>query len=478
MRALGKGYSTFESAAALPTFQEWLSSLQKISKVYRKYGSFLPSQLELLKNIHSGITSSQANVLAFGAPPSSGKTHVIALCASYLQDFGFDCCVVTPNTELVNDFKEELNNVDSNSKPQVLSIGSYLRRKSEFNIAFIDEAHNLRSGLELSPLVVRTVRIAKGSPAYHTILEVIHGGQSSLTRELDPETSHDLLVELVSDPRLRHLRSILRALTEWRVFMIETDLGLEIKFLSANPAKRSLIPNGKLLLFSATPLDGQELEFYCNIDKDSVSYYGDLSLSFVPKTNVNYLFSSCDSENEKVRVVSTILKLVRIPVLILINNHAECIKWTKGLQREFGSRVVSVCSHLQYHGRIGQYDRFAKSPRGILVSSSSVYWEGINIRNLRMVIIPNPPYPQPTLLEVASGKHTRFGAIARRRLIQGAGRVGRSQDMSGLCLLLFKPAGLGGQFKPTTVARLKTVASDLNPSRKKRVLFLRWRRCA
>lgn len=403
-------------------------------------------------------------MLAFGAPPSSGKTHAIALCATYLQDHGFECCVVTPNTELVNDFKKELNSVESSSKPQVLSIGSYLRRKNEFNIVFIDEAHNLRSGLELSPQVVRTIRIDKGSTAYYAVSRLIHGGQGSLTRELDTETAHDVLSELLLDPRFNYLRSILRTLTEWRVFLIETDLGLDIKFLSANPAKRSLVPNGKLLLFSATPLDGQELEFYCNIDKDSFRYYGDMNASFVPKANVNYLFNACGSDKEKTSVVSTVLRTTKTSALILINNHEQCVKWTRRLQRDFGSRIIAVCSHLQYSGRMGQYDRFVRSSLGILVTSSSVYWEGINIKNLRMVIIPNPPYPQPTLLEVASGIHTRFGFIARRRLIQGAGRVGRSPGLSGVCLLLFKPTGLRGQFKPTTVTNLRMVVSKLNPN--------------
>ncbi len=444
MQTFAKGRSTSETAQLiLPAFADWVIDLQKISKVFRYYGSFLPSQLSLLRNVHSGINSTESPVLVFGAPPSSGKTHVIALCASYFESKGFSSCVVTPNTELIRDFQRELRRVEISAKPQVLNIGAYVRRKDDFRICLVDEAHNLRSALEMSPEVVTTVRIdSKASfyPNVRGVLEQTH----SLQRELSPEDAHDLVVRLVDHIHSNPLKRILGSLTMWRVFVVESDFGLEVKFLAADPTKRNLLPRNRLLLFSATPLDRTELEFYCNIPHNSVVEY-QAPREEAGKANVRYRFVPCATYDEKLAVAMTILGSFKEPVLILINNNKECNRWSLSLSKTFKSRLVSVCSHLPYSERLTRYERFIRLKTGILVTSSSAYWEGINIKNLKMVVIPDRPYPKPTLLEIAS-KGTNFETVSKRRLIQGVGRVGRSPNTVSMCILLFKPRGMTGIF--------------------------------
>jgi len=158
----------------------------------------------------------------------------------------------------------------------------------------------------------------------------------------------------------------------------------------------------------------------------------------------------------------TVLSSLKKPALILINNNKECNRWSLSLSKRFKTRLVSVCSHLPYSERLTRYERFIRLKTGILVTSSSAYWEGINIRNLRMVVIPDRPYPQPTLLEISS-KGTNFETVSKRRLIQGVGRVGRNPNTAGLCILLFKPRGLPRIFGLATKESLgQEVASMKN----------------
>jgi len=106
-------------------------------------------------------------VVVFTAPPCSGKTHVIALCAAYLHSHGVSTCIVTPNNEL-RLFANELSRLDcpSTASLPVLNIGSYLMRRHQFEYVFIDEAHNIRSAVELDPYVVRTIHLETGEPVF------------------------------------------------------------------------------------------------------------------------------------------------------------------------------------------------------------------------------------------------------------------------------------------------------------------------
>ena len=322
----------------------------------------------------------------------------------------------------------------------------------------------------MCPEIVKTIHIARESSLYKILLHRIE--QTGLiAKELNTESAHDTLTTLRKYGDFSGLAKILGTLTEWRTFLFQTEQGLDIKFLSTNPQRRDLIPKKRLLLFSATPLDEKELQFYCNINPASTRVFSKITHSNEHMTNVDYLFVDCATELEKTRLVSSALTGLKITTLLLLNNNKECLKWSRVLSHQHERRVITIRSHVSYSTRVQQYQKFAGSKNGILVTSSSVFWEGINISGLRIVIIPNPPYPQPTLLEVASGVHPPYEAVVRRRLTQGAGRVGREPNLPCVSVLLFKPRGMA--FDGVTGEAMTQALQNLLPSAKEIVKYVR-----
>ena len=90
-------FSTFSTC----DFKKWLTELEQYSRKYQKFGSLMPPQVQLLEQVFNNLISPKYKVVSFTAPPASGKTHVIALCAAYLYKNGFATCIVTPNGELI-----------------------------------------------------------------------------------------------------------------------------------------------------------------------------------------------------------------------------------------------------------------------------------------------------------------------------------------------------------------------------------------
>ena len=464
MKKSGNESSSYKlSTIRLPPFRSWLQALQVYSKKCQKHGSFLHSQKELLKQIHYAITRPEFKVVTFTAPPASGKTHVIALCASYFHDHDISTCIVTPNNELRFEFQKELAEVNCRSEesPPVINVGAYVKKRHDYEFAFIDEAHNLRSAIELDRDIVKSIHLEKGEPLYEAIVSSLEKGEGYTTKELSAESAHDILEGMIESKYKSSVTQILKTLSQWRGFCIVCDTTCDLKFLLADPDRRGLVPKGKLFLFSATLLDPKELQFYCNIPNEMVQNIGDSQNDFVPKKNVAYRYISCNSNGEKKNLVVFLLKNTRLRTLILVNSNSMCLKWDKALSRKLGNRVMTIGSGLHYTERLNVYRKFVCHPNPILLTSSNVYWEGISIKDLRLLIIPNPPFPQPSLLEIAEGKHTQYSKIAKRRLIQGMGRVGRSPQENGICLLLFRSRNLASHIKATTKYKAIHLITDL-----------------
>ena len=83
--------------------QAWLAKLVGFSK----YGSLLPVQVALLKQIFYSFREATKRVTLLVAPPASGKTHVICLLASYLNSLSRTVALVVPNDYLKVQFEEE-----------------------------------------------------------------------------------------------------------------------------------------------------------------------------------------------------------------------------------------------------------------------------------------------------------------------------------------------------------------------------------
>jgi Rad3-related DNA helicase len=465
METLGKEFSTYEKVSIrIPSFNKWLQDLQTHSNKCKKYGSFLPSQRQLLKQVHQAIADSDYRVVTFTAPPASGKTHIITLCAAYLHSRGVSTCIVTPNNELKLEFKNELQEVNYKFRETlpVMNVGAFIRKRQAFDYALVDEAHNLRSAVELDENVVRSIHLEAEDPVYHEVLSHLRNERACVTAELSAESAHDIIERIKGSESRRIATQILRTLSQWRSFCILSDTTCDLKFLSANPERRTLLPKGRLFLFSATLLDADELSFYCNISINDIRKVGKTISDFVPKKNVIYSFVTCKTRQEKKDFAKSVLRNFKFPTAILVNNNAACLEWSRALSSRLKDRVVTISSGLNYTERLKIYKKFISQADGILLTSSSAYWEGVSIRNLRLLIIPEPPFPQPTLLEIAERKHTQYHRIAKRRLIQGIGRIGRSPKDSGMCLLLFRPHGLIGYIKEVTKEQAKNLIADLN----------------
>ena len=342
-----------------------------------------------------------------------------------------------------------------------MTIGRYAAKRNEFQLALVDEAHNLQSAIELDSSIVRVVHIPSNSEEFDIVVSLLPRGNHNSTQELNPTLAHDILEALQNfSPRQISFKRILNNLSSWRIFGVTSDSGYDLKFLAADPERRSLMPKGKLLLFSATPLDKEELDFYCSIKIESVEIFGDSAVGFLPKPNVAYCYVEAESDDEKKAFATSILRQSGRPTLILMNNNSTCLDWGSYLEREFPDRIFTIRSHLSYSARLKGYLQFQQLANPILVTSSSVYWEGINIKDLRILIVPNPPFPHPNLLEIASNKHAQNKKITSRRLIQGAGRVGRGGQGRALCLFLFKPGGLEKYCKPVSADDIRTLIDN------------------
>jgi Rad3-related DNA helicase len=123
---------------------------------------------------------------------------------------------------------------------------------------------------------------------------------------------------------------------------------------------------------------------------------------------------------------------------VLLNNSRQAEEYCSILkQAGLRNRISYVPTGTRPVKRVARYRDFLDRPNGILITASSVYWEGINIPNLRFLAIPNQPYPRPTLLDIESGRRFSEERTVKQRLIQGMGRIGRQKDQPSLGVLMF-----------------------------------------
>jgi hypothetical protein len=221
----------------VPDYEQWISTLRGMSKICKQFGDFLPAQHKLLKEIYSSLTVNNEKVVSFTAPPASGKTHVIVLSAVYLSLQGYKTCIVTPNGELSVDFKDELKQVTiENTAVPILSILAYKKIKDNYDYALMDEAHNLRSALELDHKLLKSFHFTEGD-GFYEILVPQTVAKKYYTKELNIETSSDLLRKLSQTEHSVTAKQLLRTLTQWHGYCVSYGDTCILSFLQANPQK-------------------------------------------------------------------------------------------------------------------------------------------------------------------------------------------------------------------------------------------------
>ena len=174
----------------------WLTNAERVSKVHKKFGSFLPEQKELFKKIYSVVYNNSKIVSTLMAPTGTGKTHVICVVAKILQDTDNSVAIVTPSNYLKEEFVESKKDVlGVMDKIKIMNLAEYASCKDVFDYVLIDEAHNLKSFIELDNKVVRNIPIKKNTNIYDDLIDQIPPGKPFVARQIPHLKAKEFLEE-------------------------------------------------------------------------------------------------------------------------------------------------------------------------------------------------------------------------------------------------------------------------------------------
>jgi hypothetical protein len=437
MKTSSNALSMYRCNLARIGFDSWRKRLTDNSKIVAKGGELLPRQLSLLEGIFRYFASDKRSILSLSAPPASGKTHVTCLVSTDLANCGVMTAVVVPSSELRRDFINGYRNVSSppESGLSLLTMQAFLRERESYEVALLDEAHNIRSSFELNREIYRVLDISDLSPLVHGIVH--DNRQRFLTRVIDGEGKEALLRIVYTARRYKWLRDIYRSRSKW-IVTISSSTGMQLHFLVADPNRRLVTAKSSTILMSATPLDDDELEFYCGINPRDVSRLR-LQSDTASRSRCRYFAPRDKIEGGfAVTLTKELLARRQARTLILVNRPTTFRKWLQRLRGStLRSRVIGIVGGEGEGSRSRKFAEFMSRQDSILLTNSSVFWEGINITQLRLLIIAEPPNPRPNLIDVYNGRSMMFAHIMRKRMTQGMGRIGRVPEEDGTCVILF-----------------------------------------
>jgi len=427
--------------------EEWFSRLENLSILFQRHGSFLPEQRDLLERVYEKLTKSKKSVWVFAAPPASGKTHAICLLARILHEADQRTAIVVPNDYLKEEFQEArsevlggLPNVD------ILNISEYLKTKKQYDFLLADEAHNLKSFLELDASVVRSIDITKEDYLYQELASrYLPPKREFVAQQLSFPSAKNLLDSLNQVSRFRRrLRPVTKNPTFWSCFIyIWKDPGqCNLKFVRADSVCRLKLPNKHLLMFSASPLSNKELNFYCGIPMSTIERASPVKSTAKWREKQILYISVADklSLDTKIDLIMSLIQESKTRTLLLFNRFSSCKNAFIKLRKNF--KNIFMIPHQSAH-RLDIYKDFLSCPIGVLLTSSTVFWEGITIKGLRFLIIVEPPFPRPRLMELVKRKVINGQLDVARRLQQGLRRIGRKKGEWGVGVTLFDINTLG-----------------------------------
>lgn len=419
---------------------QWMTNAKELSKVFKKYGDFLPEQKELLKRIHGGSFNNSKQVSTFMSPTGTGKTHAICIAAKILQDTDNSIAIVTPSNYLKQEFidakKEVFGIMD---KVEIMNLAEYTSSDKIFDYVLIDEAHNLKSFIELDNKMVKNIAIKLGTDIYEDLIDQIPPSKSFIAKQISHLNAKEFLkkMQYVSEIKTQ-VKEILNDATAWKTFVYVGRNYPEnyIRFIKSEGQTDFKKAKKQLMLFSATNLSDNELSFYCGINKNEVLRTEPVKrVTKIDKSQREYLGLKEEiSDSSKVEFVKTIIEKVKTRTLVLFANSYSCNKFYSQVKNN--SRIFCIPNEFDHNRE--KFEKFLKKEDGILFTSSSIFWEGITIKNLKLLIIMDPPFPHPNLLDLSTGNSTNGTKIVKSRLEQGAGRIGRRKGERGVGVFLFK----------------------------------------
>jgi Rad3-related DNA helicase len=413
---------------------DWIN---KVSS-YSAYANLMPEQTQLLTNLYALLNSRKRVVIA-SAPPASGKTHLISIVAMSLSQSGkHSVAIVTPTNHLKNEFRREAQNVKG-AMPSIdiVTISEYLKINRVYDYVLIDESHNLKSFVELSPDIVKTIVIGPNDPGYWDLQDAYLNGKKKFcaTRVSYGWVSGFLrTLNASSNRRFAHIESP----TSWMYFVYVWQYPQHclVKAVDVSKLTGWPLPKVKLILLSATPLSDEEMSYYCGIRSSSTERAPIIRTddSWKDKQTLYLTVEDDLSDDQKIAFTRDTLNTTKLRTLVLLNSARKCLSYSDQIQ---GDRFFSIPA--EDENREDVFEDFLKFEDGVLMTASTLFWEGVTIRGLKLLIIPNPPYPRPHLFELLKKEATNGSLEVGRRLRQGIGRVSRQKGDWGVCVLLFNP---------------------------------------
>jgi len=419
----------------------WIAKYANLSENYSKFGDFLDVQKKLLKSIDNSFNNNKPMAI-FVAPPASGKTHIICVLAEYLQP-NHSVAIITPSNYLKQEFLKERENIKGRLKNvDFLNLSEYLKTEKKYDYALIDEAHNLKSIIELDPNLVKTISFSRDQQLYDELLEFLPTDKSFIAKQISFTSSKEFLNKLKFLKSNKNFKEIFTSPTSWKTFVFvgknyEVN---HIKFLNSDLSPYVKLPRKKLLLFSATALSDEELIVYCGIDKNNIFRAKPIVATSDWKKKQRFYVGIKDEiqEENKISFLHHLFEQIQLKTLVLFNNSTNCLKYFNSFKNN--ERVFCIPNDFDENKSI--YDDFVKKDNGILFTPSNIFWEGITIAGLQLLVIVDIPYPHPHLFDLLDRKvfDNERGMI--RRLEQGVGRIGRKKGDFGVGIFLFRTQNL------------------------------------
>jgi hypothetical protein len=440
MKTSSNDLSTYRRSLAEIGFDSWFNRLTDKSEIVARGGALLPTQLLLLNRIFQYFAADKRSVLFLSAAPASGKTHVICLVSVDLATFGLNTAIVVPSSELRHDFNEGFRNISNLPKSgiDILTMQAFLREREHYDVALLDEAHNIRSSFELNRTTYRVLDISDLTPRLNWMIYDSKSRKRALTKVIEGEQKESLLKIVHTARGYKWLKNIYLSRSKWIVTISHVPTKTELHLLSADPHERLVTARSSTILISATPLNDDELELYCGIQPADVCRLQIPSQTnsasrcryFAPRERI-------DSESA-IALAHKLLAKRPVRTLILVNRPVTLRRWLQGFQdAAFDSRVIGILGGDGSRKRLEKFSEFMSRKDSILLTNSTVFWEGINIKQLRILIITEEPNPRPNLVDLYNGRSRKFSHIVRNRMTQGMGRIGREPGTDAICLILF-----------------------------------------
>jgi len=411
-------------------FGDWKREIDLIASI-RGVVDLYPEQNKLLEEYYKMRYELPNNTFLLSAPPASGKSYVISLVIDHaIKD---KIALIVPFYELKEEYIKNIHRKDVD----ILTLNEYIRKRKQYDIIIIDEFHNISNFLEYDSKFVTSCRFTYDTDEYDVLYARFMKPNTDYYANKLQSSTTKWIIDNIDFSKKYGIKKIKNNLSEYMCFIYISETYVELKFIHGNISNEFKTGTKKTFLFSATPLNFQELEFYCNIKKENIGKISNIKRMREYKNKVViYEDSIFDTEHLKIDYINKVINNINGKSLILFKNRYSLRKAYDLFIKNNKKSSFYIESGLSPSERTKIYREYSDSEDAVLLTSSSVFWEGVNIKSLKCVILYEVPYPKPNIIDLINNR-IDFKTSMKRRVIQGVGRVGRKSGELGIAILLF-----------------------------------------